>query len=328
MGKKNPNPGLRKQEDRTAKNQAKYQKEHALTPQQEEVKKAMEAPVYKRGVPGHGETLKPSLAPTARPSWFPTLFPSVQPSVHPSERPSSEPSSNPSAQPSRHPSAQPSSRQSATRQPSAQPSIASTLINSRQPTVFLNGSIPCPPGYNRTIIGYENGTNFDDIFSNSTIGNSTLGNSTMGNSTFLNSTNGSIPIYGNCSLIEQPNISRSNQAATNLLPLYAVVGILAGCVVGAICYCIGRSPQKKNKRVAALPIDEKPDSSPVNLGNVIRDVEIQLYDSDSEQNVEAPVKKALQLANREEAIEPLKKTRANKELPRTNRRGDGGQGFF
>lgn len=294
MGKKNPNPGLRKQQDRTSQNQAKYQKEHALTPQQEEVKKAMEAPVYKRNVPGHGETLKPSLAPTARPSWFPTLFPS------------SEPSSNPSAQPS--------SRSSATRQPSAQPSIASTLKNSlQQPTVFFNGSIPCPPGYNRTIIGYENGTNFDDIFLNSTIGNSTLGNST-----FLNSTNGSIPIYGNCSLIEQPNNSRSNQAATNLLPLYVVAGIVGACIVGAICFCVGKSPEKKNKRVAVLP---QPDSVMVNARSVIKMEEkknVVLYDSDAEEEVNAVQLNDIQFKAINQASTQQKGIK----------KGGGGQGFF
>ena len=285
MGKKSSDQGFQKQKVRVEKNQAKYLEKQALTPQQEELRKAMEAPVLKNSklrkaaAPGHDETGNPTKAPTAKPTWFPTFSPSPRPSKTPSGAPSRNPISNPTSQPSGQPSGQPSSRPSVSRQPS----IASNLLNSFKPTVFLNDSIPCPPGYNRTIIGYKNDTNFDDIF-----------NTTLGNSTSINNNNGSVPIYGNCSLIEQPNHSRNNAAATNLLPLYIVAGIIGTCIVGAMCFLGGRSQKKINRKGAVVVPhkeieEEKPDSVIINNKNVVNQVEVEvgveMYDSDIEKEI-------------------------------------------
>ena len=212
------------------------------------------------GAPGHTETRNPNKAPTAKPSRFPTS----------SGAPSRNPNSNPTSQPSGQPSGQPSSRQ---------PSIASNSLNSSQPTVFLNNSIPCPPGYNRTIIGYNN---FYDKF-----------NSTSGNFTSINNNNGSVPIYGNCSLIEQPNHSRNNAAATNLLPLYIVAGIIGACIVGAICFFGYRSPAKI-RGAAVSPREEEgpPNTVIINKESVVNQKqEGIMYDSDASDIEEAGQKK-------------------------------------
>ena len=262
------------------------------------------------GTPGHLETRKPNKAPTAKPSRFPTS----------SGAPSRNPNSNPTSQPSGQPSGQPFS---------SQPSIASNSLNSSQPTVFLNNSIPCPPGYNRTIIGYNN---FYDIF-----------NITSGNSTSINNNNGSVPIYGNCSLIEQPNHSRNNAAATNLLPLYIVAGIIGACIVGAICFFGYRSPAKI-RGAAVSPREEEgpPNTVIINKESVVNQKqEGIMYDSDASDIEEAGQKKTkgnfrqlvredIKLSHGEIEINFKGKERHENAVVRTQQprnHGGGGNGF-